>query len=235
MDWIKVKTNHILYEYNDLRDSEFVAWIKIMALTAQLEHEPTREQILKIVNYKTLDSLQRKLNDHSIDLQYILNKVLIDVQCVLNVREQSKNRMKEYRAHKVGVTHNVSVTLRKREDKIREEKNIPPISPKGGVTFTDDFISFWKSYPKKTGKKAAWKAWKAARDKPPISEILTAISRQRQTEQWQKENGQYIPNPATWINQGRWADEVEAEPESSIDAWARRKQAELEAAKNGTV
>ena len=77
MDWIKVKTNHILYEYRDLRDSEFVAWIKIMALTAQLEHEPTRKQILQFVNYQTLDSLSEKLHTHSIDLSSILHKVLI--------------------------------------------------------------------------------------------------------------------------------------------------------------
>lgn len=111
----------------------------------------------------------------------------------------------------------------------------PPIPPKGGMTFTDDFVSFWKAYPKKTGKKAAWKSWKAAKDKPPLSEILEAIAKQRATDQWQKDGGQFIPNPSTWINQGRWADEIESEPESPIDAWAKRKQAEMEAAKNGTI
>lgn len=103
------------------------------------------------------------------------------------------------------------------------------------MTFTDDFVSFWKAYPKKTGKKAAWKSWKAAKDKPPLSEILEAIAKQRATDQWQKDGGQFIPNPSTWINQGRWADEIESEPESPIDAWAKRKQAEMEAAKNGTI
>lgn len=92
-----------------------------------------------------------------------------------------------------------------REDKIREDKTkirIPPISPK------NSFDIFWKSYPKKTGKQAALKAWQKSKSKPPIEIIIQKIEQQKKSDQWLKENGQYIPNPATWINQGRWDDEV---------------------------
>jgi hypothetical protein len=37
---------------------------------------------------------------------------------------------------------------------------------------------------------------------------------QKTSAQWQKDNGQYIPNPATWLNQGRWDDEIK-EPEDT--------------------
>ena len=70
-----------------------------------------------------------------------------------------------------------------------------------------DFEAFWKAFPKKTGKKAALKAWKNARDKPGIDVILAAIEHQRASPQWQRDGGQYIPNPATWLNQGRWEDQ----------------------------
>ena len=123
MDWIKVLNKHILFEYNDLRDSEFTAWIKIMALTAQIEHIPTREQMLQYVHYKTLDSLQDKLKTHSIDLQYILNKVSMDVQYVSNRREQLKNNTQRYRDSKKPVIDDVMITSLIREDKIREDKN----------------------------------------------------------------------------------------------------------------
>jgi hypothetical protein len=33
------------------------------------------------------------------------------------------------------------------------------------------------------------------------------LKRQKNSHDWTKENGQYIPNPATWLNQGRWMDE----------------------------
>lgn len=72
------------------------------------------------------------------------------------------------------------------------------------------FEKFWKAYPKKSGKGAAEKAWKKIK-KPSetIELILTAIEWQRKSPQWTKENGQYIPNPATYINQRRWEDEIE--------------------------
>lgn len=69
------------------------------------------------------------------------------------------------------------------------------------------FESFWQAYPKKTGKKAAQKAWTQATDKPPIAEILHAIQAAAPSPQWTKDAGRYIPNPATWLNQGRWTDQ----------------------------
>ncbi len=69
------------------------------------------------------------------------------------------------------------------------------------------FEEFWKSYPRKVGKKAAQTAWKKAA-LPPIEKVLSAVSKQKQSTQWSKEGGRYIPNPATWLNQGRWDDEV---------------------------
>jgi hypothetical protein len=70
------------------------------------------------------------------------------------------------------------------------------------------FDEFWTAYPKKVGKKAAWSAWnKIKPDTELYDKIMTAIGRARATDQWQRENGRFIPNPATWLNQGRWDDE----------------------------
>ena len=68
------------------------------------------------------------------------------------------------------------------------------------------FDHFWSAYPKKVGKEAARKAF--AKVKTPIDTLLAAIEKQKRSAQWNKDNGQYIPNPATWLNQGRWEDEV---------------------------
>ncbi len=70
----------------------------------------------------------------------------------------------------------------------------------------DDFDAFWKAYPKKIGKGAARTAWKKC--KPPIQIVLDALSVQARSDQWCKDHGQFIPNPSTWINQGRWEDEL---------------------------
>ena len=72
------------------------------------------------------------------------------------------------------------------------------------------FDEFWAAYPKKVGKKAAWAAWnKIKPDAELHNKILTAIGKAKLTDQWQRENGRYIPNPKTWLNEGRWDDEYE--------------------------
>ena len=70
------------------------------------------------------------------------------------------------------------------------------------------FDNFWAAYPKKVGKKDAYKSFcKLSRDIWP--KLIPAVEQQKKSKQWQKEDGQYIPNPATWLNQGRWDDELE--------------------------
>ena len=70
---------------------------------------------------------------------------------------------------------------------------------------SDDFDEFWKAYPKKVGKDAARKAWEKVN--PRLDDVMHALSWQVQSPQWFKNSGQYIPNPSTYINQGRWQDE----------------------------
>ena len=69
-----------------------------------------------------------------------------------------------------------------------------------------DFLIFYKAYPKKMNKKEALARWIKAK-LPDMEVILNALEQQKKTEQWQKDNGKYIPYPSTWINQERWNDE----------------------------
>lgn len=100
----------------------------------------------------------------------------------------------------------------------REGKGRNTLSPKGGEVhgFPPGFDRFWAAYPKKVGKDAAAKAF--AKRKPNddlLAAMLAAVERQRTSPAWTKDGGQFIPNPATWLNQGRWQDE---EPEAgSVD------------------
>ncbi len=70
------------------------------------------------------------------------------------------------------------------------------------------FNQFWEAYPRKIGKKAAQTAFIAAKIKAgQLPQIIQAVNASKISEQWHREQGRYIPNPATWINQGRWLDE----------------------------
>jgi hypothetical protein len=76
--------------------------------------------------------------------------------------------------------------------------------------YTPEFEIFWINYPKKIGKGAAFDSWQKIRmDKGQLLSLcMTAIGWQKFSEQWSKDNGQYIPNPQTYLNQRRWEDEA---------------------------
>lgn len=70
------------------------------------------------------------------------------------------------------------------------------------------FDEFWQHYPRKVGKDAARRAWDRCKPSAELLlQILAVLEWQRKTEAWTKDGGQFIPHPATWLNQGRWEDE----------------------------
>jgi hypothetical protein len=76
------------------------------------------------------------------------------------------------------------------------------------ASFDALFTSFWMSYPKKIGKQAAQKAFQKVKSpKATLAKILASLEWQKTSDQWTKDDGKYIPNPATYLNQGRWEDE----------------------------
>lgn len=75
---------------------------------------------------------------------------------------------------------------------------------------TKRFDSFWSVYPKKTAKQDARKAWdKLKVDNELYTLIMKNLMKQTKSQDWLKENGKYVPYPATWLNGRRWEDEVE--------------------------
>lgn len=81
----------------------------------------------------------------------------------------------------------------------------------------DGFAAFWAAYPKKAGKADALKAWnKLAPDVVLQEQMGKALEVQKQSQQWRKDGGQYIPMPATWLNGRRWEDEVQTQTQPNI-------------------
>ena len=87
---------------------------------------------------------------------------------------------------------------------------IPPISPtlvsreeKIELLFAD----FWKAYPKKVKKQNALREFKKIKDIENLMPVILAdIDLKKQTKDWTKENGQYIPDPERYIKNERWND-----------------------------
>jgi hypothetical protein len=71
----------------------------------------------------------------------------------------------------------------------------------------DDFNKFWEAYPKKVARKKCLAWWKSNKpDSELLAKMLDAINYWASSEKWNKEQGQFIPNPYTWLNQARWED-----------------------------
>ncbi|MCL8342936.1 helix-turn-helix domain-containing protein [Pseudomonas mosselii] len=69
------------------------------------------------------------------------------------------------------------------------------------------FEQFWKLYPKKKSRKDALKAWgKLNPDADLQAVMIAALANHCVSRDWTKDGGQYIPNPATWLNGERWHD-----------------------------
>lgn len=86
--------------------------------------------------------------------------------------------------------------------------NDPPDNSSRSASASLDFERFWKLYPVKKAKQQALKAWKKINPDSQLTEtIIAAVEKQKKWPDWIKDNGQYIPYPSTWLNQGRWDDE----------------------------
>lgn len=120
--------------------------------------------------------------------------------------------------------HPPDIPAQSRVDQTKAHQSIvprglsPPISPEreragetsDGTPAEDElqFSEFWSSYPKKVGKASCLKAWKKLKPTAELHDhIMAALEAQKRSEQWQREGGRFIPNPLTWLNQGRWDDE----------------------------
>ena len=108
------------------------------------------------------------------------------------------------------VTDNVTVTHR--EEKRREEKKEQKLSA-GAVGFED----FWSAYPQKIGKKPAKAKWEAKRLDSMAAEIVADVRARSASDRKWREG--YVPNPATYLTQERWNDEIQTGGKSQPDDW----------------
>ncbi len=104
----------------------------------------------------------------------------------------------------------------KKEERSNPQPQTPSPFAKRGDTppspVTDMFEEFWKAYPKKVGKGYAFDCFKKIRvSRSLLDTMLEAIAKQKKSDMWKRDKGQYIPNPSTWLNQKRWEDDLDGE------------------------
>ena len=75
----------------------------------------------------------------------------------------------------------------------------------------NNFESFWQLYPRRVGKKAAKSAWLKM---SPGEQQAAVNAINEHIIYWNTHSTQiyFIPHPSTWLNQGRWEDELDLTP-----------------------
>lgn len=164
--------------------------------------------------------------------------LLPEAAAKIGSESDSKERVRAYRERKrlemssENVTCNALVTNsnidididnrdreRNRERKKKQESDIDIYtgtscskgekSKNKAVEILDGFDSFWVSYPRKVAKQDAIKAWKKLNPSIELQQkIIYAVCLFSNSDEWKKDNGQYIPYPATFLNGKRWEDEM---------------------------
>jgi DNA-binding transcriptional MocR family regulator len=92
----------------------------------------------------------------------------------------------------------------------RTSHSLEPVKepkPLGKSEIEAGFDQFWKLYPKKKSRKDALKAWEKLKPDAELRQtMLTALASHCVSRDWTKDDGQYVPNAATWLNGEKWHD-----------------------------
>lgn len=92
----------------------------------------------------------------------------------------------------------------------KREQSKKPRNPFRSIKQEDRFDTFWEEYPRKRSKGQAEKTWiKIDPDEETFKAILEGLDNAKRSIDWQKDGGQYIPYPSTWLNAKGWEDEYE--------------------------
>ena len=207
-----------------LPGSTFKGWVNLLCLAKEYDGAlPSVEDI----------SFRLRLSKRKVEtlLKSLRSKGLVDGDRMHDWDEMqypsdsSTERVKQHRErakeHHRNVSSNVSVTSQSRVEKIRvetetEQSPKPPARKLADVP--EGFQHWYDSYPRKHGKLAAVKAWKKIKPSSHLA-VQMAEAIRNQTAQHHFQNGQgedFIPNPATWLNQGRWDDEITGPPKRKM-------------------
>jgi len=211
-------------DFDELHNQTIGIWVRLAALAAL--HGENGNVTIKSGQFKKRTHLQEVTES---DLKRIcdeLKTINVNVEfderynCNVTFKNWSKyqaysesyERVKKHRDKKKSVT-NVTPT-RAREEKRREENRIR----KEKSIYTQDFLNFYSLYPRKVAKADAQKAWNTLKPDDELrADIVIKLEKQKDSTDWKKENGKYIPYPATWIRERRWEDELkEAQTDSPV-------------------
>ena len=147
------------------------------------------------------------------------NTAISEARARAGASKGSKNEQKGTNENKTEQNESKCVTNTKNRDRNQNQNQ----------NKDEMFEKFWNAYPRKVAKPDAKKKFeKINPDEQMLQTMLTAIEKSKNSDQWRRDGGQYIPHPSTWLNQRRWEDEppaVTSKPVVTAQAYTQRDYA----------
>lgn len=109
-----------------------------------------------------------------------------------------------------------------KEKKFNTKDSVKRAIKSGRIDYEDyaGFSAFWKEYPPRNGvrqnKQESFVTWVFDGLEEQGLLILSAVVKFKQTDDWKKEAGKFVPMAVTFLNKRRWEDEIEFTP----SAWS---------------
>lgn len=97
---------------------------------------------------------------------------------------------------------------------LKRNNSPAPAAPEAPAAPAADFEDFWAAYPRRIAKATAKTAWtKAIRRGADPDHIVAAVRQHSAFWQNARTEPKFIPYPATWLNAGRYDDELTVHPQ----------------------
>lgn len=142
---------------------------------------------------------------------------MMDIQNFIGKSSSEGDRKREYRNKIQNEKNNLLGQMSDKrppeiEIELEIEKDIEIEKDKEKEKYDNKiFEKFWNEYPKKISKGNAEKWFK--KNKPTndlVDLMIEKLKIYKETEQWKKDNGKYIPYPSSWLNARGWEDEIQS-------------------------
>ncbi len=144
------------------------------------------------------------------------------IHVISRANPKQKDSRRPVNGHIADTTSNPNPNPKRKD--LNESKTIRP-------TYSQEFESFWNEYPNKKGKHKAYESWKRFKcGNGLFTEIMSSLKKQKNSDEWARDGGKYIPHGSTWVNGKMWEDSyceekifVSVEEARKIDAEIRKQ------------
>lgn len=241
--WIKIVTDIfddekiLLIESMPDADAIIVIWFKLLCLAGKNNNSgvftmndkiPYTEEMLSTIFRRKINTVRLALSTfEQFGMIEIINGVITipnwgkhqNIDQLEAKKEYMRRYMQKYRQLQAGKTNSKTNS---KTDVSQADKDIDiDLDKDNKDIYAQKFAEFWQAYPKKRSKGQAEKAWnKLKPDEQLHNRILQSLEQAKTSAEWTKDNGQYIPYPATWLNAKGWEDEYATKPKKEYrDEW----------------